>query len=380
MTGCLAVGDSDGPVDVDVIVVGAGGSGAPVAARVSDDPGCRVLVLEAGPVPRTAADFPPELLDAARLRGADPAHPATWDYPAHLTPSRPYALARGRILGGSTTINGAYFVRARRADHDSWVRAGLPEWSYEECLPFWRALESDEQYGDTAAHGATGPLPVTRLVTSDGAGAGDVTALFAEACRELGYAVEADKNGDEPAGWGPLPMNVKGGIRWNTGLAYLVPLFGTRPNLEVRGGVEVRRVMFDGTRAVGVEYVDTDGSVGVARADQIVLAAGAIASPVILLRSGVGPAAQLRPLGGGIRGGGIGGGDIRDGGIGGIGGIDIDIDIGPRVCRGHRTCAVCRPSGVLRHSARERSECRARRRRGRGAAAADAAARRAAHG
>ncbi|TAJ46814.1 MAG: mycofactocin system GMC family oxidoreductase MftG [Herbiconiux sp.] len=338
---------------VDVIVVGAGGSGAPLAARLSDDPGCRVLVLEAGPVPRTANEFPPELLDAAGLRGADPAHPDTWEHPALLTPSRPYALARGRILGGSTTINGAYFMRARRADHDDWVAAGLAEWSFEECLPFWRALETDERYGDTALHGGSGPMPVTRTVGADGGRAPEgapidsiieaatvpaspgppaapgsptrpdarpaagslthpetpavarrthvdsrgrpqtITTSFAAACRALGFAVEADKNGDEAAGWGPLPMNVKGGIRWNTGLAYLVPLLGVRPNLEVRGGSEVRRVLFEGTRAVGVEYVDTHGSVGVARAERVVLAAGAIASPTILLRSGVGPAAQL---------------------------------------------------------------------------------------
>ncbi len=298
----------------DVIVVGAGGAGAPLAARLSDDPGCRVLVLEAGPVPRTAAGFPPELLDAAGLRGADPAHPDTWDYPALLTPSRPYALARGRILGGSTTVNGAYFMRARRADHDDWVAAGLTEWGYEECLPFWRRLEADEQYGDTPVHGASGPMPVTRTVDAHGAPVGAnvpargvntgarggvhaSTAAFAAACRQLGFAVEADKNGDEEAGWGPLPMNVKDGIRWNTGLAYLVPLLGARPNLEVRGGAEVTRVVFEGTRAVGVEYLDADGSTGLARAAEIVLAAGAIASPTILLRSGIGAAAELRRAG-----------------------------------------------------------------------------------
>jgi len=302
---------------LDVVVVGAGGAGAPLAARLSNDPGCRVLVLEAGPVPRTAAGFPPELLDAAGLRGADPGHPDTWAYPAELTPSRAYTLARGRILGGSTTINGAYFVRARRADHDDWVARGLAEWSFEECLPFWRALEADHEYGATPLHGATGPMPVARTVGIDGGVLGEpgadrdtaegasvpdgsgaetptITAAFAGACRELGFDVEADKNGDQASGWGPLPMNVRGGIRWNTGLAYLVPLLGLRPNLEVRGGAEVHRVVFEGTRAVGVEYADADGVRVVVRAAEVVLAAGAIASPTILMRSGVGPAAHLR--------------------------------------------------------------------------------------
>jgi predicted dehydrogenase (TIGR03970 family) len=281
----------------DVIVVGAGGSGAPLAARLAEDPGCRVLLLEAGPAPASAAGLPPELLDAGTIRGADPAHPDNWAFPAHLTAERQYSIARGRILGGSTTVNGAYFVRARRADFDGWLAAGNPEWSYEKSLPFFRALEADEQFGDQSLHGSSGPMPVTRPALTRpnltlSSPPHPVTAAFATAAAELGFAEETDKNGEQPAGHGPLPMNVRDGVRWNTALAYLLPL-GSRPNLVVRGDTTVRRVLFEGTRAVGVEVASDSGDVFTVLGGEIVLAAGSIQSPQLLMLSGIGPKAEL---------------------------------------------------------------------------------------
>jgi predicted dehydrogenase (TIGR03970 family) len=276
------------------MVVGAGGGGAPLAAGLAADRSRRVLLLEAGPAPATAAGLPGELLDAGTIRGADPAHPDNWAFAAHLTRDRPYSIARGRILGGSTTINGGYFVRPRRTDFDDWVALGNSEWSYEACLPFLRGLESDADFGaDAALHGSAGPMPVARpaLATTR---AHPVSVAFGRAAAAAGYAEERDKNGEQPAGYGPLPMNVRDGVRWNTALAYLLPLT-SHPNLEVRGDTLVRRVVFEGTRAVGVEV--GGAATAVIRGREVVLAAGSVMSPALLLRSGVGPRSELERLG-----------------------------------------------------------------------------------
>lgn len=290
----------------DVIVVGAGAAGAALAARLVTEGGRRVLLLEAGPAPGSAEEYAADALDAATLTGADVGHPLNWAYPATLATGRAYSIARGRVLGGSTAINGGYFVRARRADFDGWVALGSPEWSYERSLPFLRQLEHDVEYGDTELHGASGPMFVTRpaLAGRDEAGrpAHPVTAAFERAAVAAGFAVEVDKNGEQPEGIGPLPMNLHEGVRWNAALAYLLPPSGlaagaaAAARLEVRGGTEVQRVVFEGARAVGVEVRDARGT-SVLRAPEVVLAAGALATPVLLLRSGVGARAELEALG-----------------------------------------------------------------------------------
>ncbi|GAA3635177.1 GMC family oxidoreductase N-terminal domain-containing protein [Microbacterium awajiense] len=268
------------------IVVGGGAAGSALTARLSDDPDREVTLIEAG---RADGVYPPELLDASGIRGAMPGHPATWTYEALLARGRPYAVARGRILGGSTTINGGYFVRARRGDHDIWADAGGPRWSYDACLPIWRAIEADADFGATALHGAAGPVPVRR---HDG---GLLAAAFTEAATARGHPLEPDKNGEQPAGVGPVPSNVRGGVRVNTGLAYIEPVRG-RTNLRILGSTTVARIRWRGARAVGVE---TD--VGGVDADEVVLCAGAIGSARILLSSGVGPQRPLSTLGIAVR-------------------------------------------------------------------------------
>lgn len=275
---------------VDVLVVGSGGSGAPLAARLSEDPSRRVLLVEAGPAPRTVSGFPRELLDGGTVAGAVPGHPDNWALGALLAPGRPYSIALGRILGGSTTINGSYFERAREADFAAWAANGSPAWNPERVLPLQRRLEHDTDFGSTPTHGDAGPMPVRRASLQHPA-----ADAFAAASAEWGAPAEPDKNDSTTSGFGPVPQNLIDGVRWNTGIAYLLPAID-RPNLEIRGEVLVTRVLMEAGRAIGVEAL-VAGRPDTLFAEEVVLCAGAFGSPALLLRSGIGPADELRALG-----------------------------------------------------------------------------------
>ncbi|OCG76356.1 mycofactocin system GMC family oxidoreductase MftG [Microbacterium sediminis] len=267
----------------DVVIVGGGSAGSVLAARLSEQPDRRVLLLEAGAAPRRVADFPAVTRDGATVAGSVPGHEASWTFRTELAPGRDYDLVRGRILGGSSAVNGGYFVRPRPTDLARWAEAGGDAWSYERALPALRALETDLDHGATAIHGGSGPMPVRRA-----GGDHPVARAFTAAALGTGYPAEPDKNAPGPAGVGPVPQNVIAGVRRNAAMQYLLPVLD-RPNLEIRGGAVAQRIRFAGTRAIGVELAGGE----VAWGDEIVLCAGSIASPHLLLLSGIGPADEL---------------------------------------------------------------------------------------
>ncbi|MGZ6992309.1 MAG: mycofactocin dehydrogenase MftG [Ilumatobacteraceae bacterium] len=270
-------------------MVGAGSAGCALAARLSEDDSRSVLLLEAGSDFTGSTQFPAELLDASAMAGAADGHAANWALDARLTGSRRITVPRGKVMGGSSTVNGGVFVRATADDFDRWAALGNDEWSFAKVLPFLRRLEDDRDFGDDRFHGRGGPMPVTRSTPADDH---PLSQAFLAACADLGFSEELDKNAPGAAGYGPLPRNVVDGVRVNAAMAYIAP-HRDRPNLTIESKVAARRIVFSGGRATGVE-VERSGAVQTFSGDEIVLCAGAVMSPHLLLLSGVGPAMQLR--------------------------------------------------------------------------------------
>ncbi|MEZ5231322.1 MAG: GMC family oxidoreductase N-terminal domain-containing protein [Acidimicrobiales bacterium] len=300
--------ERNGGEPIDVLVVGAGAAGAVVAARVSEDPNRRVVLLEAGPDHPLASALPADLVDGHD--NSYTAHDWGLEYlPVSARADRTDRFPRGRVTGGSTAVNTTIALRGTPADYDGWAALGNPAWAWPNVLEAFKRLERDLDFGDAPYHGDAGPISIRRFSPAELV---PTQAAFLEACAAAGHPACADVNAPDAAGAGVMAVNKLGRLRISTAIGYLAAA-RYRPNLEIRAGATVRRVLFEGRRAVGVELEPTapnhpgaipngmapaeDGGPTRIRADVVVLCAGAVHTPGVLVRSGIGSAAEMERLG-----------------------------------------------------------------------------------
>ena len=272
----------------DYIIVGAGSAGCVVANRLSADPGNRVLLLEAG-----GSDFNPWIhIPVGYFKTMH--NPATdWCYLTEPDPGiagRRLQWPRGKVLGGSSSLNGLLYVRGQPEDYDRWAALGNPGWSFEEVLPYFKKSE-DQERGADEYHGVGGPLKVSDLRLRR-----PIAEFFIQAATQVGIPLNADYNGEKQEGVGYFQQTAHKGFRWSTAKGFLRPA-RKRANLTVMTKAQTTRILFDGDTAVGIEYRKGGRLHSVHARREVILSAGAIGSPQILQLSGVGPKALLDRVG-----------------------------------------------------------------------------------
>jgi len=272
----------------DFIIVGAGSAGAVLAARLTENPATSVLLIEAGPKDTNPwIHLPIGVAKTIRDKSVN------WLYstqPDSATSNRAIPLPRGKVLGGSSSINGHVVTRGQPEDYDDWASGGNPGWDYESLLPYFQKMEDATGFGDPA-RGHGGPMTVKRSQ-----GLNELTQLMINAAQECGIPFNPDQNSRDVGGIGMVQRAIRNGRRVSTARGYLKPARG-RPNLQIMCNTQVKRILFEGRRAVGVEMLVEGQSRNAMANREVILSSGAIGSPQLLELSGVGQGARLKGLG-----------------------------------------------------------------------------------
>ncbi len=273
----------------DYIIVGAGSAGCVLANRLSEDPNIKVLLLEFGGHDRSPFIQMPTALSIPMNQSR-----YNWGFESQPEPhmdGRRLNCPRGKVLGGSSSINGMVYVRGHACDFDEWADLGAAGWAYQDCLPYFRKAETCA-YGADEYRGSDGPLH-----TCNGNGmANPLYRAFIEAGQQAGYPLTADYNGRQQEGFCRMDMTVRNGVRWSAANAYLKPI-RNRANLSVQTGALCHRIVMEGGRAIGVEFSKGETTTTARASGEVILAAGSIGSPHLLQLSGIGPAEVLAGAG-----------------------------------------------------------------------------------